>query len=251
MGYANAYPNTAVNGFRMFLNKSMKSTIEETTFSWLWSAILNVYFIGFISGSVFTIPIADHIGRKWCLVFGNVTNFIAAFLTSLSIAYFMPSLFVLSRIIFAVGAAISMNSLILLLQESAELSLRGLMSFNAEMAFVITNALGALAGMDDILGNNLVILVGLPCIPSFLSIVVSLYFHESPRFLFVKKNDRKKAGRAIKFYQGIDEQSITTILSSYEAETSTSYGSIKELCLAKHVRKGLFLGWYIHLFFGH
>ncbi|PIO55043.1 hypothetical protein TELCIR_23576, partial [Teladorsagia circumcincta] len=45
-------------------------------------------------------------------------------------------------------------------KESAPVSLRGLMSFNAEMAFVVTNMLGALAGMGSVLGTKLGWLVG-------------------------------------------------------------------------------------------
>lgn len=36
MGYANAYPNTAVNSFRTYLNESQNGQITEKTFTWVW-----------------------------------------------------------------------------------------------------------------------------------------------------------------------------------------------------------------------
>ncbi|KAK6041417.1 hypothetical protein COOONC_21078, partial [Cooperia oncophora] len=139
------------------------------------------------------------------LVCGNSTNFVAAVLSTAAIIWLIPSLFIISRIIFAVGAGISMNSLVLLLQESAPVSLRGLMSFNAEMAFVVTNMLGALAGMGSVLGTKLGWLVGLACIPAMFSILMALYFHDSPRFLLVKRKKRKMAEESVEFYHGIGE----------------------------------------------
>ncbi|WKY15986.1 hypothetical protein Q1695_001008 [Nippostrongylus brasiliensis] len=242
MGYANAYPNTAVNSFRIFLNESDYGPFTEDTFTWVWSAVLNVYFIGFIVGSVAAVPLADYSGRKWCLLFGNATNFVAAVLSTLSTAFLLPGLFVTSRVVFAVAAGISMNSLVLLLQESAPVQLRGLMSFNAEMAFVATNMLGALAGMRTVLGTNLVWLTGLACIPALLSVFMAIYFPDSPRYLLNRKKNRRLAEKSVQFYHGSDEQETSKVLTSYEKEADGNNGSLRELVSTKHVRFGLFLG---------
>ncbi|VDL70375.1 unnamed protein product [Nippostrongylus brasiliensis] len=241
MGYANAYPNTAVNSFRIFLNESDYGPFTEDTFTWVWSAVLNVYFIGFIVGSVAAVPLADYSGRKWCLLFGNTTNFVAAVLSTLSTAFLLPGLFVISRVVFAVAAGISMNSLVLLLQESAPVQLRGLMSFNAEMAFVATNMLGALAGMRTVLGTNLVWLTGLACIPALLSVFMAIYFPDSPRYLLNRKKNRRLAEKSVQFYHGSDEQETSKVLTSYEKEADGNNGSLRELVSTKHVRFGLFL----------
>ncbi|XGW35857.1 hypothetical protein V3C99_019219 [Haemonchus contortus] len=242
MGYANAYPNTAVNTFRKYINESEGGSLTGTSFTWIWSAILNIYFVGFIIGSIIAIPLADRIGRKWCLVCGNSTNFVAAILSTVSIIWLLPSLFLTSRIIFAIGAAISMNSLVLLLQESAPVFLRGLMSFNAEMAFVVTNMLGALAGMGSMLGTKLPWLIGVTCFPTFLSILLALHFPDSPQFLLLERSERRKAEKSVEFYHGTNGQDTAKVLMAYEKETSKSSGSVKELLNTGHVRSGLILG---------
>ncbi|VDO20353.1 unnamed protein product [Haemonchus placei] len=276
MGYANAYPNTAVNTFRKYINESEGGSLTGTSFTWIWSAILNIYFVGFIIGSAIAIPLADRIGRKceyalstklylmkepksdvtsissdggWCLVCGNTTNFVAAVLSTVSIIWLLPSLFLTSRIIFAIGAAISMNSLVLLLQESAPVFLRGLMSFNAEMAFVMTNMLGALAGMGSMLGTKLSWLIGynhincsVTCFPTLFSILLALHFPDSPQFLLLERSERRKAEKSVEFYHGTNGQDTAKVLMAYEKETPKSNGSVKELLNTKHVRSGLILG---------
>lgn len=51
------------------------------------------------------------------------------------------------------------NRKLYLFQESSPSHMRGLISFNAEMAFVITNLIGGLFGMQSILGQNIVGLI--------------------------------------------------------------------------------------------
>lgn len=66
MGYTNAYPNTAIGSFRIFLNESANEpyTLSNSEFEWAWSAMLAIYFIGFAAGSVISAGVADRIGRK-------------------------------------------------------------------------------------------------------------------------------------------------------------------------------------------
>ncbi|KAK6021511.1 hypothetical protein OSTOST_12816, partial [Ostertagia ostertagi] len=116
------------------------------------------------------------------------------------------------------------------------------MSFNAEMAFVVTNMIGALAGMSSVLGTKLGWLVGLACIPALLSILMALYFPDSPRFLLVKRKKRKQAEKSVEFYHGTSKHDTAKVLLSYENEGIETNGSVKELLTTKHVRSGLILG---------
>ncbi|CEF60826.1 General substrate transporter family and Major facilitator superfamily domain, general substrate transporter-containing protein [Strongyloides ratti] len=78
MGYSNAYVNTAMNEFKQFLNESLdKQDIKMSlnNYYWLWSGILNVWFIGFTLGTCISIPISDIFGRKKSLIFVNYTPY--------------------------------------------------------------------------------------------------------------------------------------------------------------------------------
>ena len=67
MGYSNCYPNTAIDGFKSYLNRSLTERgqpMTESLYTWLWSAILNVWFIGFAIGTWIAVPVTDSLGRK-------------------------------------------------------------------------------------------------------------------------------------------------------------------------------------------
>ncbi|CAI4229280.1 unnamed protein product [Auanema sp. JU1783] len=240
MGYANAYPNTAVDSFRRYLNVSFASQgydMNNSRFEWIWSAILNIYFLGFALGSFAAAPISDKVGRKWCLVLGNTFNFFSAILATSAILFLNPFLFFISRVIFSLSAAISMNSLILLLQESCPSDMRGIMSFNAEMAFVVMNMVGALVGMKAVLGDKLEWITGLSCIPSLISILVALSFHESPKYLITK--NKEEAVKSVCFYFNTDKQKAeeyVRVLENENGQQSTGVSMVPTTYF------GLFLG---------
>lgn len=78
--------------------------------------------------------------------------------------------------------------------------MRGKLSFFAEMSFVSTSAIGMIMGMPFVMGNNLVFLIGVAIIPAFFSVILIYPLHETPKFLLLKRNDKRKAFDAIKHY---------------------------------------------------
>ncbi|GMS81084.1 hypothetical protein PENTCL1PPCAC_3259 [Pristionchus entomophagus] len=249
MGYSNAYPNTSIESFKIYLNDSFNGELDPPSFSWVWSAVLNIWFIGFAIGSLFSVPMADRLGRKSCLLIGNAGNFISATLSCLAIPLNLWWLYMGSRLLFAVSAAISMNSLILLLQESSPSSLRGTMSFYAEMAFVVTNAIGVVCGMRIVLGSNLLLLTGLAIIPALFSLLIVWPFHESPKFLLLKKKDAEAAKKSLRFYQNADAEECDRFLREAEEETANdgkmendSPPGLSDIIRVPHLKKGLLLG---------
>lgn len=233
----------------MYLNDSFDGQLDVSSFSWIWSAVLNIWFIGFAIGSLLSVPIADRIGRKSCLMIGNGGNVISACLSCLSIPLNLWWLYMGSRLLFAVSAAISMNSLILLLQESSPSSLRGTMSFYAEMAFVVTNAVGVVCGMRIVLGWNLLLLTALAILPALFSLLVVWPFHESPKFLLLKRKDTEAAKKSLEFYQNADAHECDRFLRETEEETTRdgkieneTPASLSDFLRVPHLKKGLLLG---------
>ncbi|CAL2050539.1 unnamed protein product [Caenorhabditis brenneri] len=250
MGYTNAYPNTAIGSFRLFLNESSEEpmTMSKSEFEWAWSAMLAVYFIGFATGSIVSAGIADRIGRKWTLFLGTCGSLLSALIALFSIILKSSLMFGFSRLVMSLSAAISMNGLILLFQESSPTHMKGLISFNAEMAFVVTNLIGGLFGMQGVLGQNLIGLIAVSIIPSTVACVLSAFLKESPKYLFLKKNDATEAGRALKFYQNIkDEEEKMNVLNDLKMEREDMQnqrnGSIFDILSNQPVRRGFLLGF--------
>ncbi|CCD71301.1 Major facilitator superfamily (MFS) profile domain-containing protein [Caenorhabditis elegans] len=249
MGYTNAYPNTAIGSFRIFLNESANEpyTLSNSEFEWAWSAMLAIYFIGFAAGSVISAGVADRIGRKWTLFLGTCGSLLSSLIALFAIILKMPLMFGFSRLVMSLSAAISMNGLILLFQESSPSHMRGLISFNAEMAFVITNLIGGLFGMQSILGQNIVGLIAVSIIPSSVACFLTVFLKESPKYLFLKKHDATEAGRALQFYQNIkDEEEKMNVLNDLKLEKEEmghqKNGSLFDIMANQPVRRGFLLG---------
>lgn len=59
--------------------------------------------------------------------------------------------------------------------------------------------------MKIVLGKDLVALVAVAVLPCLLSVLFLLPFHETPKFLLLKREDREAAAKALIFYQGLGE----------------------------------------------
>uniref|UniRef100_A0A0M3I9G7 MFS domain-containing protein n=1 Tax=Ascaris lumbricoides TaxID=6252 RepID=A0A0M3I9G7_ASCLU len=67
--YPNSYPNTAFASFRDFINESYIARgddggLTEFQYTWIWSAILNVWAIGYLIGTFTTPLFTERYGRK-------------------------------------------------------------------------------------------------------------------------------------------------------------------------------------------
>lgn len=64
---------------------------------------------------------------------------------------------------------------------------------------------------------------------ALVSILMALYFPESPRFLLIKRRKRDLAEKSVHFYHGVDELQTAKVLTSYEKEAQEANGTIKEM----------------------
>uniref|UniRef100_A0A914V387 Major facilitator superfamily (MFS) profile domain-containing protein n=1 Tax=Plectus sambesii TaxID=2011161 RepID=A0A914V387_9BILA len=67
LGYVIGYPNTAFDSFKNFINESLTKRgdeVNENQFNWIWSAMLSMWSVGFLIGTVVTPFIAEKYGRK-------------------------------------------------------------------------------------------------------------------------------------------------------------------------------------------
>uniref|UniRef100_A0A914ZAP4 Major facilitator superfamily (MFS) profile domain-containing protein n=1 Tax=Panagrolaimus superbus TaxID=310955 RepID=A0A914ZAP4_9BILA len=248
MGYSNAYPNTSIDQFKAYLNHSYTHRgggyMSENTYSWLWSAILNVWFIGFALGSFVAIPVTDSLGRKKGLLFGNALTLISIAIMTISIIFDVFELLIVGRLISAFASGIAMCALILFLQEISPNEIRGSMGFYAELAFVVMNTVGAILGMSMFLGNHLPMLVGFAVIPSVISIIALIPLHETAKFLLIKHGNEGGAKESLQFYMNLNDEEVNDQLDAISDEAEESSGTIKTLLTTPHLRKGLLLGMF-------
>uniref|UniRef100_A0A914XF83 Major facilitator superfamily (MFS) profile domain-containing protein n=1 Tax=Plectus sambesii TaxID=2011161 RepID=A0A914XF83_9BILA len=248
MGYSNAYPNTAFETFKSFFNESMvnrRTEMDSSTFTWIWSAYLNVWFPGFLVGTLVAPKITDHFGRKKALALSNVLCLVATVISLLSLPFMCPELLIVGRIASAIASSIGMSSLILFLQEVAPTAIRGRISSYPAFCLTLTTLLGIICGLPVVLGENLFVLIGLPVIPSLCALLFLAPCPETPKFLLINRKDKDKANKSIVFFQGKDIN-IEKVLEAISAESQDEVGSQKtslgEIWRTPYLRQALLIG---------
>ncbi|KAK0412841.1 hypothetical protein QR680_006441 [Steinernema hermaphroditum] len=250
-GYSNSYPNTAFLTFKEYINNSYieredPKGLQEWQFTWLWSGMLNVWFLGYLVGTFATPYLNDNYGRKTSLLLSNIVSLIGTIVATSSIPLRWPELFFFSRVLASASCGVSFGSLIIFLQETTPTEQRGLTSFLSEVAFVAMDMLGMGFGMDVVLGKYLAGLIGFGAIPGILAILVTLPMKETPKYLLINRNNRKAAMEALIYYRG-EREDNEKVLEEMLKESDDKIGmpvvqAIREVFVTKHLRKAFMIG---------
>ncbi|GMR58602.1 hypothetical protein PMAYCL1PPCAC_28797, partial [Pristionchus mayeri] len=245
--YSSTFLNTPVLQFKEYLNTSFASSLTEESYIHIWDIVQNIWFIGFFLGIWLSPFLNDRLGRKTGLLIANSANFNAAIVQFLGVWLFIPVLLIIGRFIASVMTAVAFQAVILYLQESPPTSKRGTASYCSEVIFAAMCIVGMMLGTDELLGNNLPWLLAVNILPCAISIVIIILVPETPKFLLIRKNDRKSAEAAIRFHHGkdVDVESVVEELLHEADEDSQEAHSFKDfLVIAKepHLRKIVILG---------
>ncbi|KAI1710137.1 sugar transporter domain-containing protein [Ditylenchus destructor] len=135
----------------------------------------------------------------------------------------LPELFIVSRIL---GAGMG--------SECPKTELRGTCYFIAGTTFTATMVVGTVLGMDIIIGDNVLLIVGIGAIPTLLCCLFMLPTKETPKYLLVKENNRQAAMESLIFYQGyeVDHQKF---LDETLKEEEDSHCEVSTLVLLKEI----------------
>ncbi|VDM59571.1 unnamed protein product [Angiostrongylus costaricensis] len=275
-GYSNSYPNTSYKSFQRMINGSyiargnevrhlvaiifpthnlmsnkysqFQKGISQEDYIWIWSAILNVWFLGYFFGTFLTPCLLENMGRKRTLLCSNVIALLGSMLSFLSVTISVPELFFVSRIVASISSGLSFGSLILFLQETSPTEYRGMTSFLSENTFTATTVMGIGFGMDTIFGKNLPVLTGISTIPAIISIIIVIPLRETPKYLLINRKNRKAAKESLKFYRGntIDADAILDEMLLEIDDKVCSEGSILRSAMRvlreSHLRTPFFIG---------
>lgn len=252
-GYSNSYPNTSYKSFQKMINDSYikrgdGNGLSPTLYIWVWSAILNVWFIGYLLGTFVTPYFTENHGRRKTLLGSNVIALLGSLLSFLSVCLCVPELFFVSRLIGSFSSGMSFGALILFLQEATPTEYRGITSLLSENTFVATTMMGIGFGMDAVFGKNLPVLTGISIIPAVISIILVIPLKETPKFLLLNRQDRKLAMESLTFYRG-DAIDSDAILDEMLLEVDNSgrpqqsiLRSIGTVLREPHLRTPFFIG---------
>ncbi|KHN77665.1 Solute carrier family 2, facilitated glucose transporter member 1 [Toxocara canis] len=249
--YSNSYPNTAIVTFQNYVNNSyisrgIEGGIPDGIYTWIWSAILNVWFLGYLLGVFLTPRCTDNYGRKTALLIANVLSVIGTVVSTVAVVFPVPELLFLGRIVSSISCGISFGTLILFLQETTPTELRGMTSFLSATVFLAINVTGMGFGMDVVFGTNLPLLIGIGLIPGALAIIIMIPLAETPKYLLISRNDREAAMESLIFYRGESPRN-EEIMEEILKESDEEHGmplmeAIMKVFKTPHLRQAFILG---------
>uniref|UniRef100_A0A7E4VQ82 MFS domain-containing protein n=1 Tax=Panagrellus redivivus TaxID=6233 RepID=A0A7E4VQ82_PANRE len=249
--YSNSYPNTAYYSFQTYINESyiLRGNVDgmsEDMYTWVWSLILNIWFLGYLFGVFFTPYMTDNYGRKTSLILANMVSLLGTVCCATGISTMRPELFFLGRIVASASCGVSFITLILFLQETTPTSMRGVASFLSETAFIFVSVIGMGCGLNAIFGLDLYKLVAFAIIPGIAAVLIMFPLKETPKFLLIHRKDKKAAIEALKYYRGYAknyDDIIANILKECDDKLHVPlWKALNDVLFTPHLRKALLLG---------
>ncbi|KAL3087339.1 hypothetical protein niasHS_008658 [Heterodera schachtii] len=192
--FSASYPSSANHSFHTFFNNSY---IDRGHSAGVGHLVLKCFW----SLSLHVAPIGNLIG---CLIGPIYTeNLVGSLISIVSIIFEFPELLILARLVASASATVGLLALVLFLQEIPLSAQRGLYSFLCALSVSIVECFALCLNLAlPQLGEQLLVLVGLPLVPQIVALLTAFYLMETPQFLaIVAKNKQEKALKALAFYR--------------------------------------------------
>ncbi|PAV56099.1 hypothetical protein WR25_15911 [Diploscapter pachys] len=240
-GFTNSTVNTAVEQLHQFIVKSYRKRgydLTEATIALVQSATLNCWFVTQIFGSMFTPFITDTYGRKFGYIFSQVVTILATLVQYFSVVFHLPEGLIFGRSLTALVSPLGDACLLLYVQETSPIHIRGMSSFLCEIGYGSMCVLGMILGLKSVLGYSLAHLLLVSLIPEVACLLFIFLIPETP------KNDRSRALKSVEFFQGVKAEN-ERVLVEYEREkiqeTSSKKSSFRDVFVSWHVRQAILL----------
>ena len=142
--------------------------------------------------------------RKRSLMVNNVIGIIGAVICSLCVKVNQPALLYLGRAIGGINCGLSIGIAAMFLTEIAPRHLRGMIGACNQLAITIGIFVSYLVTLRQFLNTPTLwpVAIGVGGIPGVVALAISPFTVESPRWLYLKKNDEEGARKAFSKVSG-------------------------------------------------
>ncbi|KAK6319055.1 hypothetical protein J4Q44_G00102660 [Coregonus suidteri] len=229
---------------RNFINSSWIGRYEETppapTVKLLWSAIVSMYAVGGLLGSMSVRCIAGRFGRKRAMIWNNVISIVAALIMFTSRGANSFEMILIARFLYGFTAGLGANIHAIYLGESSPKKIRGMVTLTSATFVSIGKLSGQFVGLRGILGRedswNILL-----CVPTCFSVVQLLtlpFFPEAPRYSLIEKGNAEACKKALQSLWGGGEYKLemTEMVLEQAAIKGEASKSLLELLRDRSVR---------------
>uniref|UniRef100_A0AC35TLI9 MFS domain-containing protein n=1 Tax=Rhabditophanes sp. KR3021 TaxID=114890 RepID=A0AC35TLI9_9BILA len=245
--------NTGAALIDAYMNSSYLSRGSELShgeISLLRSGLSSSWYVGQIIGTLISPIIMNHLGRKGAYILSQIGMTSACALQWASTHSPYPEVFFAGRVLASIFSPLSDAALIIYTREIAPPHLVGAVGSMMNPGFSVCALIGALLSTKHILGDSLNKMLFVPILPGILGLLFLIWIPETPKFLYLSKNDERGARRSLKFYQG-KKSNIDATISSFEyekiQELSSEGGKFTDVIFIPHVRKATLLCMLVFL----
>ncbi|XP_066599868.1 solute carrier family 2, facilitated glucose transporter member 1-like isoform X2 [Prorops nasuta] len=238
-GYNIGVMNNPAHIMQAFCNETMiEQHGVQLNPEWLkiiWSAIVSIFLIGGVTGSLAASWLADKYGRKGALVIGNICGLVGAAL--LILVKYLSSIesFLLGRLIVGLSGGLATSLLPMYMTEVAPIKLRGAVGVLCQLGITCGVLLGQIAGLDTVLGTKDTWPIMLASFSPlcFLAVIITFALPESPKYLYIIRGKHTKAIRELSRLRNMDimllQKEISDLRAEAEIRSSTETWTINRV----------------------
>ncbi|XP_013113676.1 solute carrier family 2, facilitated glucose transporter member 1 isoform X2 [Stomoxys calcitrans] len=214
VGYCIGVVNSPADYVKAWCKKSLleryDSNITESGLDMLWASIVSVFLVGGAVGSLGGAGAANKFGRKGCFLISGLLFAVGAIMFFFCRMANSVEMLILGRLLVGLASGLTTASVPMYLTEIAPFALRG--TFGVFCAVGVTGGVvvGQVFSLRDIFGTDelwhyafsfYIVLVIICYLPSYI-------YPESPKYLYIVKNDRESARRELSRLRGADAEDI-------------------------------------------
>ncbi|XP_050978344.1 solute carrier family 2 member 9, like 1 [Labeo rohita] len=212
----------------------------EKTVTFIWSAVVALYALGGLIGSMTVRYFASHLGRKGTMLLNSAIGIVATVIMYISKPTYSFELILVARFLFGFGAGLGGNVHAIYLGESSPKKIRGMVTLTAATFLGLGKLSGQFAGLREILGRedcwNILL-----CIPSFFCMVqlaILPFFPEAPRYVLIEKGNTQQCKKALQSLWGPGDYKleIQDMLAEQAVIGKEHNKSLLDLLREKHLR---------------
>ncbi|GAU92639.1 hypothetical protein RvY_04692 [Ramazzottius varieornatus] len=180
---------------------------ENLHLSSMWAVGAAVVNVGGLASIFVVVPLVKMLGLKRALLLISIMNIISIGIFCLAPVLHLYEIFVVGRIVIGFTGAMFMTVTPMYISEISPVVLRGAMCTIPMLLMVTGSVTGSGLGLPEVLGNSWgwVYLMGVPALPSMVLLVLLPFCPESPRRLFIVKQDKAAAKKALVWLRRTEE----------------------------------------------
>ncbi|XP_051531514.1 solute carrier family 2, facilitated glucose transporter member 9-like [Myxocyprinus asiaticus] len=246
--FQNGFHLTVISSPSPYIQSFIKSSwtyrygedpVDETV-TLIWSAVVALYALGGLIGSMTVRCVTVYLGRKRAMLWNSVLGVVATVIMYISKPANSFEMILLSRFLFGFASGLGGSVHAIYLGESSPKQIRGIVTVTYATFLSIGKLSGQFAGLREILGGehcwNILL-----CVPTFfcvLQLVVLPFFPDAPRYVLIERGNSEQCKKALQCLWGPGDYKfeIEEMLAEQEVIGGKHSKSLLDLLRDKHLR---------------